>query len=173
LITHRLTQKDNCSAEEIQYITMPDILYREATQNDIPFLAALRAKNRETEIFWINSITSYIEGTRNPQQALPSRVLFVAYEGEQIVGFIAGHLTRRYQCDGELEWIDVAATHRRKGIASELILVLAKWFIYQRAYKICIDPGNDVARKFYYANGAAALNDHWMFWNDISTIIGK
>jgi hypothetical protein len=36
------------------------------------------------------------------------RVSYVAFEQGLIVGFIAGHLTRRYGCDGELEWINVS-----------------------------------------------------------------
>lgn len=106
-----------------------------------------------------------------PQQALASRIMCVATENEKIIGLIAGHLTRRLDCEGELEWIDVDTSYRRKGIASELVRVLAKWFEEQGAYKICVDPGNESARKFYAANGAENLNTHWMYWKDMSILL--
>jgi GNAT superfamily N-acetyltransferase len=149
---------------------MPNIVYREAKTEDIPFLAQIRAANWETEDFWNYSISSYLNNTRNPQKALKERVLYVALVGSTIVGFIAGHLTTRYDCQGELEWIDVVQQYRRDGIASKLIKVLAAWFIKHKAYKVCIDPGNEIARKFYAKNGAKDLNDHWMYWNDIRSI---
>jgi len=74
-------------------------------------------------------------------------------------------------CDGELEWIDTRKEYQRMGIASELIRLLAKWFVSQKAYKICIDPGSEEAKEFYRKNGAEMLNDHWMFWENIRTML--
>ena len=150
---------------------MSTILYREATSEDIPFLAKIRAKNSGTEEGWTNRITGYLEGTIHPQQALKPRIIYVALDGSSIIGFIAGHLTRRLECEGELEWIDVAEGYRRAGIASELVRVLAKWFIRQSVHKICVDPGNEAARKFYRSNGAENLNQHWMYWDDIRDVL--
>lgn len=149
---------------------MSKILYREVKKEDIPSLAKIRSANWETMEFWNYSITSYLNHTRNPQQALKERIIFIAEVGSDIVGFIAGHLTTRYDCQGELEWIDVIQPYRRDGIASKLLKVLASWFIEHQAYKICIDPGNEIARKFYAKNGAKDLNEHWMYWNDISIL---
>ena len=156
-----------------KYIIMPGIVYRQAIKDDIPLLAALRSDDLGNQVYWKERIAGYMEGTHHPQQALLPRIVLVACEDEKIIGFIAGHLTRRYQCDGELEWIDVTTAYRRKGIATALVKLLATWFIEQQAYKICIDPGNAAARKFYNANGAAALNDHWMFWDDIRMVMKK
>ena len=149
---------------------MPNVSYRKVKTEDIPFLAKIRAANWETEDFWNYSISSYLNNTRNPQKALKERVLYVALVDSAIVGFIAGHLSTRYDCQGELEWIDVTEQYRRDGIASALVKILAAWFIEHKAYKVCIDPGNEIARKFYSKNGAKDLNDHWMFWNDIRNI---
>jgi GNAT superfamily N-acetyltransferase len=149
---------------------MSKFSYREVKIEDIPALAKIRAANWETEDFWNYSISSYLNNTRNPQKALKERVLYVALVGSTIVGFIAGHLTTRYDCQGELEWIDVVQQYRRYGIASKLIKILAAWFIEQKAYKVCIDPGNEIAREFYAKNGAKDLNEHWMYWNDIRSI---
>jgi hypothetical protein len=43
----------------------------------------------------------------SPQQALPARAAFVAMDGTKLVGFVAGHRTRRLGCDGELQWVNV------------------------------------------------------------------
>jgi ribosomal protein S18 acetylase RimI-like enzyme len=150
---------------------MPGILYREATIQDVPVLATIHAKNSGTEEAWNNRISGYMDGTHNPQQALKPRIIYIASANDTITGFIAGHLTRRYECDGELEWIHVVAEYRRRGIATELVRILVKWFIAQDSYKICIDPRNEAARLFYRNNGAEALNKHWMVWNNIRTIL--
>src|SRR5580704_1650642 len=99
---------------------MPTIDYREAIKEDIPFLARIRAKNSATEEYWIDRITGYLEYRVNPQKALKPRILFIAASDDQIIGFIAGHLTERFGCDGELEFIDTLEPFRRKGVATNL-----------------------------------------------------
>ena len=81
--------------------------YREALKSDIPALARIRAAERETEEYWNQRIAGYLSCEIHPQHALMPRVLYVALDDDSPVGFIAGHLTRRYECDGELEWIEV------------------------------------------------------------------
>ncbi len=154
---------------------MSHLLYRQAEPSDIPGMAQLRALKRGTKEYWTDRITQYFDGEHNPQHALPSRVGFVAREGEAVVGFITGHLTRRYGCDGELQWIHVAPEHRRSGIASELLRLLAVWFVEQNAFKICvdIDPSNLTGLQFYERHGAVTLNPHWLVWNDIRTVAGQ
>jgi GNAT superfamily N-acetyltransferase len=149
------------------------VQYREANKFDINTLAQIRANEWGTVKCWNTRISGYMDYTHHPQQALMPRIIYVAIKNEIIVGFIAGHLTKRYECDGELEWIDVISEHRRNGIASELVRLLAKWFIEKNAFKICIDPGNETARQFYAKNGAEALNEHWMVWKDINVVLAK
>lgn len=147
------------------------INYRIATKADVAAMAKLRMEGWGTEDYWRERITAYLSGENNPQKALAPRTVFVAEEVDDIIGFIGGHLTRRLDCDGELEWIDVTYVHRRKGIARELVSRLAEWFIRQNAAKICVDPGNESARKFYAALGATNLNAHWMYWSDINMLL--
>jgi GNAT superfamily N-acetyltransferase len=89
------------------------------------------------------------------------------------MGFVAGHLTRRYRCDGELQWIDVVAERRRRGVATKLLRLIASWFVLQGARRIRVDAGNSAARQLYQANGAEELNQHWMVWNDIGLVLGE
>src|SRR5438132_1104666 len=93
-------------------------------------------------------------------------VAFVALVGTAVVGYIAGHLTRRYQCDGELQYLFVAPQYRRTGIATELLRLLACWFAYERARKVCVnvEPDNDGARAFYTLHGAIPLHPFWLAW---------
>jgi len=148
-----------------------EVSFREALTADIPELAEIRAKNWGSEEYWNHRISGYLDGTLNPQQALKPRIIYIAQVNNIIVGLIAGHLTQRLGCDGELEWIDTRKEYQRMGIASELIRLLAKWFVSQKAYKICIDPGSEEAKEFYRKNGAEMLNDHWMFWENIRTML--
>src|SRR5258708_10752624 len=91
----------------------------------------------------------------------------ILLEGDSLVGFIAGHLTRRYACDGELEWINVIPERRGSAVASELLRLQATWFVEQRASRICVDvdPNNTSARRFYKRHDAVDLNEHWLVWN--------
>jgi ribosomal protein S18 acetylase RimI-like enzyme len=148
-----------------------EIVFRNSTLSDIPAMARLRSFGWGDEAYWTPRITGYLKAEHHPQQALLPRVAFVAMDGGKAVGFIAGHLTTRLGCEGELEWIDVMPEYRRKGIARELTCLLAAWFTGRSAKKICVDPGNDSTRKFYAALGAEDLNVHWMYWQDISTLL--
>jgi ribosomal protein S18 acetylase RimI-like enzyme len=148
------------------------ILYREAEPSDIPEMARLRVQRPGREEYWTDRITQYFEREHNPQMALPPRIGFVAVEGETVIGLITGHLSRRYSCNGEVQWIHVAPGHRRRGVASELLRLLAKWFVEQKALKICVDvdPSNTAGLRFYTKHGASVLNPHWMMWNDIRVV---
>ena len=148
-------------------IQMHEIKYREAKDDDITALAKFRSTNNEEQFFWKQRITEYLNRTHHPQKALQERVLFVAEAEKKIIGFIAGHLTQRFNCDGELQWINVSEAYRNKGIGFEMICILNKWFILHNAFKICVDAGNERARKFYQKHGAEDLNQHWLYWKDI------
>ncbi len=147
------------------------MIIREAVPSDTADLARIRAAEWGSEQYWTQRIAGYIEGRLHPQKALALRVVFVALENDVIIGFAAGHLTRRFDCEGELEWIDVVRERRRQGIGSELVRILAKWFAEQHAKRVCVDPGNSSARQFYARLNAQNLNQHWMFWPDISRVL--
>lgn len=144
------------------------IQYRPASSIDVDAMAACRAGDAESGPA-DGRMARYLEGKHHPQQALVPRAAFVALDGATVVGYIAGHLTRRYDCDGELQYLYVAASHRRGGVATELLRHLACWFVEQGAHKICVDVnlGSPAAQPFYARHGAVALNKYWMLWNDI------
>ena len=149
--------------------SMSTIVCRPAQLSDVPALARIRAQDWGDEEYWLRRVTAYMQGESHPQQSLPERVVFVAECEERVVGLVAGHLTRRYKCDGELEWINVLSEYQRRGVASVLLRGLAEWFKERNALRICVDvqPKNTVARSFYRQHGAEDLNLHWLVWPDI------
>ena len=146
------------------------IHYRQATLSDVPAMARIRCTTWGEENYWHTRISGYLKGQHHPQQALAPRILYVALDHNSVVGFIVGHLTRRYSCDGELEWINVIPAHRGTGVASELLRILAAWFVEQNAKRVCVDvdPANALARRFYARHGATTLNPHWLVWTDVA-----
>ena len=149
--------------------------YRQAGKSNVPAMARIRAGEWGTEEYWRVRISRYLDRELHPQQALLPRVIYVALEGDSLVGFIAEHLTRRYACDGELEWINVIRERRGSVVASELLRLLAAWFAKQKASRICVDvdPASTTARRFYMRHGADNLNEHWLVWNDIKVVLAE
>ena len=149
---------------------MSVIQYREIIKADLPFIAPILA-DWQTEEYWTRRVSGYYHQELHPQKALLARVIYVAVASGSIVGFIAGHLTERFGCDGELQWINVVPQFRRGGVATELLHLLAGWFADQNALFICVDPGNEQSRKFYRRRGAENLNEHWLAWKGITVLL--
>jgi len=149
---------------------MSVIQYREIIKADLPFIAPILA-DWQTEEYWTRRVSGYYHQELHPQKALLPRIMYVAIASGSIVGFIAGHLTERFGCDGELQWINVKSEFRKTGIATQLLQLLAKWFVKQNAFYICVDPGSEQGRDFYARHGAGNLNEHWMAWKDISVVL--
>lgn len=114
-------------------------------------------------------MTAYMQGTHHPREALAPRVVLVGLADDRVVGYIAGHLTRRHDCAGELQYLFVAPHHRRAGVAAALLARLSEWFTSQGAHRICVNvaPENAPARAFYAKHGADELNAHWYVWKDV------
>ena len=154
---------------------MSTLLYRQAEESDISAMARIRAADWGIEELWRVRISRYLNYEHHPRQALAPRVIYVAVEEDAVVGFIAGHLTRRHGCQGELQWINVIPEHRGGAVAAELLRLLAAWFVAQNASRICVDvePENTTARRFYMRHGAEDLNPSWLVWNDIRVVLAQ
>ncbi|HEU5453663.1 MAG TPA: GNAT family N-acetyltransferase [Terriglobales bacterium] len=144
--------------------------YRLATISDVPAMAKMRAAEWETEEYWQRRLAAYLQGDAKPQKAFAGRVTYAAVHEDRVAGFISGHLTRRFACDGELQFLNVIPEFRGMGVAAELLRRLAQWFVENNAAKICVDP-DQAARHFYRKHGAVSLNAHWLVWNDIRTVL--
>jgi ribosomal protein S18 acetylase RimI-like enzyme len=150
------------------------LIYREAGDSDTAAMASIRTAETAdyaggTESFRLR-IAGYLAGTHNPQQALPPRIVYVALDGDSVAGYAAGHLTRRYGCDGELQWLYVVPEHRGGEAASHMLRMTAAWFAEHNAPRVCVNvaPDNGRARRFYIRHGAVELNENWLVWNDVA-----
>ena len=150
---------------------MSAIRYRVATQVDIPVLAAL-PQGEEGGGDSAERMALYLAGKHHPQKALGPRAMWVAEaEGGVVVGYVAGHLTRRYECDGELQWICVVKARRGTGVALALLRLAAQWFVEQGATRVCVNYADEHARRFYGNHGATDLVADWMVWEDIGGVL--
>ena len=148
-------------------VPLPDV--RDAVPSDIPAIAELRRKGGWSGGADAEVMARYLAGEHHPQHALTPRVILVAEAEGQLVGFIAGHRTTRFECDGELQWLFVAPISRGTGVADRLFASLAAWFVEHDAARVCVnvEPDNESARRFYARHGATELNAHWMRWDDV------
>jgi GNAT superfamily N-acetyltransferase len=146
------------------------VSYREATSADVPAMAECRLGDAEADAADAR-MAAYLEGEHHPQHALAPRIAFIALEKGVVVGYIAGHRTRRFGCDGEVQYLYVASSHRRRGIATHLLRLLLQWFESQGATKICANVNVDspVASTFYDTHGAVRLHRYWYMWEDITS----
>jgi predicted acetyltransferase len=74
-----------------------------------------------------------------------------------------------------VKWLHVLPTHRGKGVASDLLRLLAMWFVAQNAERVCveIDPANAAGREFCKHHGALILSERLWVWNDIKAVSGR
>src|SRR6202012_2625093 len=110
-----------------------EVLYRPATLLDVSAMAQLRTEHWGNPPDWDYRLASYLSGEKHPRHAPTQRVMIVAEQDGEVIGFIAGHLTRRFKCDGELQWINVSPDHRGQGVATDLLRELADWFASNNA----------------------------------------
>src|SRR5437868_15490073 len=100
--------------------------YREAAVTDVPAMARSRTGD-PTAGPADSRMSAYLEGIHHPQEALAPRVAYLAEEAGEVIGYAGGHLTRRFECDGELQYLYVAPPFRRSGVATALVRLLAHW----------------------------------------------
>ena len=113
----------------------------------------------------------YLTGTQHPQKAKPERTAYKIESNDEIVAYIAGHLSSRFDCEGELQSIYIRKQFQRQGLGAALLRKLFNWFFERRARKICvgIDPSNPY-RQFYFKHGATELNRHYLYWENIGML---
>jgi GNAT superfamily N-acetyltransferase len=151
---------------------MSDLIIRPASEADVPVMAALREQSGWQGGGTAERTRLYLRGEHHPQCANPERVAFLASTTDQCVGFIAGHLTTRLDCEGELQWV-LVAPHARGGPTATLLWEnLRQWFVTQSARRICVnvEPENMPARWFYKRMGAVEASPHWMIWCDVTRL---
>lgn len=149
---------------------MPELTIRIAALDDVAAMAELRDASGWQGGAGAEIMRRYLSGEHHPQHALAQRVMFVAESGGSMAGYIAGHRTTRFGCEGELQWLLVAPAYRGGAAAARLLAELATWFATQGVSRVCVNvaPENEAARRFYARHGAVALSEHWMLWSDVA-----
>jgi GNAT superfamily N-acetyltransferase len=149
-----------------------DVQFRTATSVDVAAMAQCRLSDAAAGPA-DGRMLAYFNGQHHPQQALLPRIGYVALAAESMVGYIAGHLTMRHACAGEVQYLFVAPAYRRRGVATALLHLLPGWFREQGAAKVCVcvDADSPAAQPFYAGLGAVALKKYWYAWDDIGVIL--
>lgn len=152
-----------------------DLTFRAVSAPDVP--AMTRCRQGEPAGGPVDPrMSAYFEGLHHPQESLSPRTGFAAFDGDQVIGYIAGHRTKRHDCEGEVQYLFVAPAHRRRGIAGELLSLLADWFGAQGARQVCIAVAADSppeCKPFVEELGARPLRRHWHAWDDIGAVRGR
>ena len=119
----------------------------------------------------VRDLATY-DGPGDPEALLadPRTLLLVAFDGERPVGLVLAHeLPRRHGDRAKLfvYEVDVAESHRRRGIASALLGRLADLARERgiRAGFVFADPGNGPANALYRSAGGAteSVTVQWEF----------
>jgi GNAT superfamily N-acetyltransferase len=150
-----------------------DIQFREGTSADVPAMARCRLADPPNSVA-DPRMAAYFNGQHHPQQALIPRVGYVALANDEVIGYIAGHRTTRNGCAGEVQYLFVAPSQRRRGIGTALLRLLAEWFKAQSARSVCVGIANDSppeAKPFYESVGALPLKRNWYWWEDIEVLL--
>jgi ribosomal protein S18 acetylase RimI-like enzyme len=152
----------------------PELRYREATSADVPAMVRSRAADHQAGPADAR-MAGYLDGRHHPQQALAPRTAFVALAGDDVVGYVAGHATTRYECSGEVQYLYVAPPYRRAGVALRLLRLLARWFHSRGIHRVCVNADIESAGAvaFYTAQGAVRLNEYWYVWEDIEVLLAR
>ena len=113
---------------------------------------------------------TYFNG-QSPASAKPQRVVYKAVIDGKMVGYIAGHLTGRYEKDAEIQSFYILKRHQRTGIGAKLLAEFLGWLQTHGATSLCVGIDNtNPYQAFYLKYGAGYLNPHWMFWNDVKAL---
>jgi ribosomal protein S18 acetylase RimI-like enzyme len=149
------------------------ITIEEANLNDLPALSRLLGEHWGSANEWEPRITAYMIRQQTPPYGLEPRMVLVAVDTteNEVIGLIAGQLTTRFGCNGEIHWLNVDSRHRGQRIAEKLIDALFAWFRTQSAHKICVTvtPTNDAARTAFARHNAEPMGPLWLVFNDIAT----
>jgi GNAT superfamily N-acetyltransferase len=149
------------------------ISFRAVTGADVPAMVQCHLNHAAVEPA-DSRIAAYLAGQHHPQQALPARTGYVAFVGEQVIGYIAGDRTNRHECEGEVQYLFVSPAYRLRGIGTALVQRLAQWFAQEGVRKVCIGVANDSpppAKPFVESLGATPLNKNWYAWDAFGTLL--
>ena len=156
-----------------------DYTITEATISDVPDIVDVTLLSFEdafkkpfylTREDAIHRWTAYIRKEHHPQKAKDPRIIYKAIANGIIVGFIAGHLSERFDLEGELQSIYILPEHQGNGLGTQLVISLAEWFKKWNARQVCVGP-IDGSEGFYIKLGAKQNEHGWLVWENILDLL--
>lgn len=108
---------------------------------------------------------------QSPASAMPQRIILKAIDQDKIIGYLAVHLTSRYDKGAEIQSFYVLKEYQRSGIGTALLKEAISWAMNHNAKSLCVGiaPENPY-QQFYLKYGGSFLNPHWIVWEDISEL---
>jgi GNAT superfamily N-acetyltransferase len=108
---------------------------------------------------------------QSPASAKPPRITLKAIDQDRMIGYLAVHLTNRYDKDAEIQSFYVLKEHQRRGIGTALLKKAISWATNLNAKSLCVGiaPENPY-QQFYLKYGGSFLNPHWIVWDDINLL---
>jgi GNAT superfamily N-acetyltransferase len=110
---------------------------------------------------------------QSPQTSKPERLILKAINDDgRIIGYLAGHLTTRYNLDAEIQSFYVLKQMQKQKVGTGLLIEFVKWLINMNAKSLCVGlhPKNKY-KSFYLKYNGQYLNEHWIFWQDITKLL--
>lgn len=111
---------------------------------------------------------------QSPASAKPERIVFKALIGNELVGYIAGHLTTRYDKDAEIQSFYILKEYQGKGIGGQLLHHFVKWLLQYDVKSLCVGFHEaNPYQAFYIKYGGKYLNPHWIYWDEVNDLLPK
>jgi len=114
----------------------------------------------------------YLSGESSPKAALRDRIMLKACLDNKMVGFIAGHLTTRFDKDAEIESFYTQDGDESTSAWAQLLLHFIDWAKQHEAMSLCvgIGPEHNQYREFLIQYGARFVNPRWVYWDDMGAL---
>jgi len=112
---------------------------------------------------------------QSPKTSKPQRLILKAVNDEgRITGYLAGHLTTRFDLAAEIQSFYVLKEVQNQKTGTQLLTSFVTWLIDMNAGSLCvgIKPENKY-KAFYLKHGGEYLNEHWIYWPDTAQLLNK
>lgn len=150
---------------DIDILTQVEIASK--AQSMLPYLESFEMDYEKRFARW----QTYFAG-QSPTSAKPERVVFKALIENELIGYIAGHLTTRYHKDAEIQSFYVLKEYQRKGVGLQLLQCFVKWLIELEAGSLCVGIAEaNPYQAFYLKFNGKYLNPHWIYWDDLNKLL--
>ncbi len=110
---------------------------------------------------------------QSPQTSKPERLILKAINNDnKVIGYLAGHLTTRYNLDAEIQSFYVLLQEQKQNVGTKLLTEFVKWLLDLNAGNLCVGfkPENKY-KAFYLKFGGQYLNEHWIYWQDTTQLL--